>query len=307
MKLNGVQVVERHNHPGVLDRVILRANFVNNGSFQDVYAVSSVSLFRKSDNVSPSSILTSSTQLISDTAASTVKFRWRSDNASGWVDSTDYTTSILDASSVYRLDTGRYAVVLDGVQAVSSLDRSGTTIANTASSVGDYIDVWTVKMAEGTDWSVFIHQVKLYQDTFVSITEPLLMKSRTSLIPNKVRLGEIVDIKVPTEVTILNRNIDQSVKNTLSTGVIKDAKFRILKHNEDSNLPARVEVSGYSATESLVDITSDNTMLFSFDTAVLTNGSIQNLGAGTGTYSLEAKYTLLNETIISPMMYFTVR
>ena len=56
-----------------------------------------------------------------------------------------------------------------------------------------------------------------------------------------------------------------------------------------------------------MEVTGDNTILFSFDTAVLTNGSITNLGAGTGTYSVEAKYTLLNETIISPMMYFTVR
>ena len=187
------------------------------------------------------------------------------------------------------------------------MDRSGTTIKNTASAVGDYIDVWTVKLSSSTNWSVFIHKVKLFQDTFVSLTEPLMMKSRTSLLPNKIRLGETVDIKVPTEITVLNRNIDQSIKNTLSTGVIKDAQFRIVKHNEDSNLPSRVEVSGYSATSGSVEVTSDNTMLFSFDTAVLTNSSIQNLGAGTGTYSLEAKYTLLNETIVSPMMYFTVR
>lgn len=307
MKLNSVAVVERHNHPGVLDRVVLRASFVNNGSFQDVYAVSSVSLFRQSQNISPSSVLTSSTQLISDAAASAVKFRWRSDNASGWVDSSAYNTDIANASSVYRTGVGQYAVVLDGVQAVSSLDRSGTTIANTASAVGDYIDVWTVKLSSSTNWSVFIHKVKLFQDTFVSLTEPLMMKSRTSLLPNKIRLGETVDIKVPTEITVLNRNIDQSIKNTLSTGAITDAQFRIMKHNEDSNLPARVEVSGYTATSGSVEVTSDNTMLFSFDTAVLTNGSIQNLGAGTGTYSLEAKYTLLNETIVSPMMYFTVR
>ena len=48
-------------------------------------------------------------------------------------------------------------------------------------------------------------------------------------------------------------------------------------------------------------------MVYSLDTAVLTDGSIPNLGAGTGTYSLEVKYNLMSETIISPLMYFTVR
>ena len=307
MKLNGVAVVERHNHPGTLTRNVLRLNLYNNGSHIDPYQISSVSFFAKASNISPSSVLDTSTQLISDEAASSVKFRWTVDNASGWLNSSAYDGTVSAASGVYRVDTGRFAVVLDGTQDVSSIDRNGSMIQNTASSVGEYIEIWTLKISDKADWQIFINEIRLFQDSILSTTEPLLLKSKTSLTPNKVRLGEIVELKVPTDITVMNRNIDQSIKNTLSTGIITNPQFRILKHNEDSNLPSRVEVSGYVATEGLVENTSDNTMVFRFDTSVLTNGSISDLGAGTGTYSVEAKYTLLNETIISPMMYFTVR
>ena len=307
MKLNGVEVVERHNQPGVLSRNALRLNLYNNGTYFDPYEVSSVSLFFKKENVSPSSVLASGTQLITDAAASSVKFRWRSDNASGYEAESAFSTDASSASGVYRTDVGRFVVVLDGTQTVSSLDRSGNTIVNSASSVGDYIDVWTIKTAAAADWKVFINNFTLFQDNIIAVTEPLMMKSRTSLMPNNVRLDERVELKVPVEITVTNRNRDESIKNALSQGVLTEPQFRILKHNEDTNLPARVEVSGYSETSSLIETTSDNTMIFKLDTAVLTNGSISNLGAGTGTYSVEAKYKLLNETIISPMMYFTVR
>lgn len=308
MKLNGVQVVERHNHPGVLSRNVLRLNLFNNGAYYDPFAVSSVSLFYKKENVSPSSVLASGTQLISDSAASSVKFRWTEDaNSNGWLPVTSFSDDAFAASSIYRVDTGRFAVVLDGTQTVNSFDRNGTAIVNTASSVGKYIDVWTVKLTENSGWQTIINDVELFQDNILALTEPLMLRTKERLVPHIVRLGEVVDIKVPVEVTIMNRNIDQSIKNTLATGYIQDPKMLIKKHNEDSNLPAWVTVSGYDDTASLVEVTADNTLLMNFDTAVLTNGSVSNLGNGTGTYSVEVKYTLFDETLISPMMYFTVR
>jgi len=301
MLLNKVTVVERHNRPGTLSRNVLRVNFINNGNYQDISEVSSVSLFLKDQNTSPSTVLESSSQLISDTAASTVKFRWV-----GVKDVSAFNTDASSASSIYKVDTGQYAVVLDGTQEVSSVTRDGTVIKNQVSAIGEYIDVWTVKIAESTGYKVFINNVKILPDSFVTTTEPLLLKSKERLIPNTVRLGETVNLKVPVEITVMNKNIDHTVKNTLSEGVITNAQMRILKHNEDSNLPARVEVSGYSNTSATVSITGDNTILFPFDTAVLTSG-LTDLGAGTGSYSVEVKYTMLDETIISPMMYFTVR
>jgi len=307
MKLNGIKVVERHNHPGALSRNVLRLNLFNNGSYYDPYAVSSVSLFTMNRNVSPSSVLASGTQLISDAAASSVKFRWRTDNANGWVADTEFTTDASSASGVYRTDVGKFSVVLDGTQTVSSFDRDGDKIQNTASAVGNYIDVWTVKLTENAGWQTIINSVELFQDNILALTEPLMLRTKERLVPHIVRLGEVVDIKVPIDITIMNRNIDQSVKNTLSTGYIQNPKMLIKKHNEDSNLPSWVTVSGYDDTADIVEVTSDNTLLMNFNTSILTNGGVSNLGNGTGTYSVEVKYQLFDETIISPMMYFTVR
>jgi len=304
MKLNGVAVVERYGRPGVLSRTALRLNVFNNGVAYDLYDISSVTLFSKARNVSPSTVLESSSQVISTSAAEDAKFRWVQ-YAGAIRDISLYDTAEANQPYIYSAGVGEYVVVLS--PEMSSTTLADVTLSNEASSVGEYIDVWTVKHASTSDWSVIINNLKLYADNFVVTTEPLMLKSQTKLIPNAIRLGEIINLKVGTEITVLNKNLDQNVKNTLSEVAIQNPKFRILKHNEDTNLAARVEVSGYQDTSSLIEVTGDNTMLFSLDTAVLTDNSIAGLGAGTGTYSVEAKYDLMDETIISPMMYFTVR
>lgn len=304
MKLNGIAVVERYGRPGTLSRTALRLNVFNNGVAYDLYDISSVTLFSKARNVSPSTVLESSSQVISTSAAEDAKFRWVQ-YAGAIRDIADYDDTVANQPYIYSAGVGEYVVVLS--PEMSSTTLGGFDLSNEASSVGDYIDVWTVKHTSNSDWSVIINSLKLYADNFIVTTEPLLLKSQTKLIPNTVRLGETVNLKVGTEITVMNKNLDQNVRNTLSEVAIQNPQFRILKHNDDSNLPARVEVSGYSDTSSLIDVTGDNTILFSFNTSVLTDGSIANLGAGTGTYSLEAKYQLIDETIVSPMMYFTVR
>lgn len=315
MKLNEVEVVERYNRPGTLKRILLRANFISNGAYVDPYDISAVTLHSRAANTSPSTILVASSQVVDESYLSgdALKFRWTPSGTTGTIsdclDESHYYAGAPATSSIFRLDTGQFAVVLDGTSrnSIRSQNINGGFIINTASGAGNYIDVWTVKMAAESDWQVIINDVELFQDNLVVTTEPIMLRTKNRLIPNEVRLGEVVDLKVTTEVNVMNRNIDQTIKNTFTQSVVDDPKFLIKKHNEDSNLPSWVEVSGYSATSGSIQTTSDNTMVFSFDTAVLTNNSIMNLGAGTGTYSLEAKYTVLGETIISPMMYFTVR
>lgn len=305
MKLNEVNVVERHNRPGPMKKVLLRCDFISNGAYTDPFDISSVSLFRKAQNVSPSTVLDTETELITDAAASTVKYRWDV-NPVGYVDDASY----VDASAPYiiKFDTGRYGVVLDGVNNPASEDRAGNVIQNEASAAGHYIDVWTVKMTEDSDYRVFINPLELFSDGFIAVTQPVILKTKNKLHPHQIRLGEVIDLKVTTDITVANRDIDQTIKNMFTQSVVDSPAFRIVKHNKDSNLPARVEVSGYSETSSLMRTTSDNTMIFNFDTNVLTTSpGIEGLGSGTGTYSVEAKYTILNETRVSPMMYFTVR
>lgn len=309
MQLNGVSVVERHNRPGVMSKALLRCDFISNGSYRDPYEISSVSLFSKSQNTSPSTVLDTSTQLIASGSYDSVKYRWTLESGE-LVDASTF-VDIEDVPYIIKFSTGRYGVLLDGENRLNSLTQStdalGNTISNEASSAGRYIDVWTVKMTEDSDYQVFINDVELFSDGFVAVTEPVMLTTKTKLVPNKVRLGEVIDLKVFVDVTLMNRNIPDSIKNMFSQSVVSSPEFTIKKHNEDSNLPSRVVVATGATTAPDIHITSDNTMVYRFDTSVLTDNSITDLGAGTGTYSVEAKYTILGETIVSPQMYFTVR
>lgn len=309
MRLNETDVVERHNRPGVMSKTLLRCDFISNGSYRDPYEISSVSLFSKAQNISPSSVLDTSTQLIASGSYESVKYRWTLESGQ-LVDASTF-VDIEDVPYIIKFSTGRYGVLLDGENRLNALTQStdalGNVISNEASSAGKYIDVWTVKMTDDSDYQVFINDLELFSDGFIAVTEPIMVNTKTKLVPNKVRLGEKVDLKVFIDIALMNRNIDDSIKNMFSQSVVDSPEFIIRKHNEDSNLPSRVVVATGAVTGPEIRTTSDNTMIYRFDTSVLTNGSIPDLGAGTGTYSVEAKYNILGETIVSPLMYFTVR
>ena len=48
-----------------------------------------------------------------------------------------------------------------------------------------------------------------------------------------------------------------------------DPMIEIVKKNTDRNLPSRVTVSGYTDTSGYMDVTSENTAIFTFDTDAL--------------------------------------
>jgi hypothetical protein len=310
---NNIVVSERHQRPSFNGITILRADFVRDGQYVNlpIDQVSSINFFKKTANLSPSTVLDPSTGLITDAAASAAIWRWAPSAGDSYLTESDFSqTTDRSASGVFEIGTGRLAVFLNGANDVSSQLRDGTVIGSLKQLSGepatDYIDVWTVKTVAGGEWQTFINETQFFQGNSVLITQPLLVNPRNSLWNKNVYLGEKVKLKVGTEVTIENKDIDNATKNVLRAGLITSGSMEIKKHNEDANLPAWVTVSGYTDTSNLVDVTSDNTFVFDFDTAVLTNGSISDLGNGTGAYSVRVKYNILDETYISPMMYFTV-
>ena len=54
-----------------------------------------------------------------------------------------------------------------------------------------------------------------------------------------------------------------------------------------------------------MQITGDNTMLYSWDTDSTITAS-NTFGSGLGTYSVQVSYTILNQTFVSPLFYLTV-
>ena len=315
MQLNGTSVVDRNNRPTVLQRVGLRAFFINDGEYVDPYDISAVTVFDKSANFTPSTILDDN--MISDSIPSSIiRMNFAPSGDDGGFPAQDPsgynpTTDIASTSGVYRVAKGEYIVVLDGIEdssGVYNLHGSSIVIENSASAVGDYIDVWTVMLAAGSTYQSLINNFHLNDDTFFVVTEPALLTAHNKLINKHVVLGSKEDIKITTEITINNRDIDDSIKNIFKDSAILNPQILIEKLNEGTpTLPAHVTVSGYTDTSALIDITSDNTMVFNFDTTTLaTHANVADFGGLIGQYRLTVKYNLLNELIVTPPFYFTL-
>jgi hypothetical protein len=313
MKINGNQVTTRYERPTVLGPTALLLYFINDGQYADPYEISGVSIFAASNNQSPSSVITADGEISPD-ASGNVLMHFSNESSltnSSSFDASNY--NVQEASGIYKLSTGKYAVVLNDVQDTpyGVFNLSGdTTILNRVSATGDYIDVWTLKRNTGSDLDTIINEFTLTEDRFFGVTEPLLFRVATRLENNYLVLGSKVDLKFTNEFTLENANIDRSIVNLFKQSLVTDPMLEIYKKNQDRNLDARVEVSGYSATSGLMDTTSENTVIFTFDTETLkTHPSLLDgtLGSMTGTYVARLKFNALNQTIVSNDMAFIIR
>tara|TARA_R110000796_G_scaffold230171_1_gene347801 strand:- start:117 stop:1061 length:945 start_codon:yes stop_codon:yes gene_type:complete len=313
MQLNETNLVDRNNRPTVLQKVALRAFFINDGEYYDPADISGVTIFSDESNFSPSSIL--SGNILSPTILSStvlMSFGASANDSGAALNVSSYVpTDASSLSGVYRVKQGEYVCVLDGTQGLSgeySMNGSSLSIKNGASAVGDYIDCWTIKFADGSDYQTIINNFALYNDTFFSVTEPVILQSRNKLINKHVTLSSIENLKITTSITIQNNSIDDSIKNIFRQSAITSGMVKIDKINEDSTtLPSHVTVSGFSDTSGHIDITSDNTLIFNFDTTTLaTHPNVAEFAGLTGSYRITAKYNLLNETIVTPPYYFIV-
>ena len=318
MQINNTVVVDRGNRPNMTQRVGLRTYFINDGAYVDPYEISGVSIFHRSSTLTPNSVLGAG-----NTITSVPLMQFGASGATrpvGAVNSpnfnvTNYVPSVT-ASGIYRIKQGEYVVVFDQTLALSGWDsvNASTVAASAASTVGDYVDMWTIKLAEASKYQVFTNNFTLNEDTFFTFTEPLLLTTSNKLMNKHVRLGEKVDLKVSTKTTIQNQDIQHSVQNIFKESVITGATMEVRKVNQDLHFDGPFTVRSFADTEPTVTtqpitITQDNTIILNWDTNLIKDlVSFQNgtFGSLTGTYSVQAKYTLLNELIISPLFYLTV-
>ena len=208
---------------------------------------------------------------------------------------------------------GDYVVVLDQILSLSGWDYTTSTqvAASSLSAVDDYVDLWTVKLNSASKYQVITNKFSLHEDTFFAFTEPILLTTRNKLMNKHVRFGEKIDIKVGTETTIQNKDITLAVQNIFKDSAITSGAIEIKKVNQDPTFAGPFTVSAFSDTSSgnTVSITKDNTLIFNWDTSILSTLSSftsGTFGSLTGTYSVQVKYNLLTETIISPLFYLTV-
>ena len=313
MQLNGVNLVDRQNRPTVIQKVALRAFFINDGEYYDPYDISAVTIFEKSANFTPN-VLIEDNIISPDIESSIIKMNFgasANDSGAALHPSSYNPVDNIAVSSIYRIRQGEYVCVLDLTQTTEglyNLHGSSIEIENSASAAKDYIDCWTIKFAQGSEYQTLINEFTLYNDTFFTVTQPLIFATRNNLVNKHLTLSSVETLKVQTDITIQNRNIDSSIRNIFKDSAITSAMIKIEKVNEDSTtLPATVTVSSFSDTSGLIDITSDNTILLKFDTTLLaTHPLIASFGGLTGTYRLIVKYTLLNDTIVTKPFYFTI-
>ncbi len=307
MQVNNTVIVDRGNRPNVSQRVGLRVFFINDGAYVDPYEISSVQLFTKSSTLTPNTVLDSE-NLVSSTPLMTYGASGQTLTSHDNFDSSNYIPSVT-ASGIYKVGTGDYVVVLDQTLSLSGYDTNSSTelCVSSLSSVGDYVDLWTVKLDSASKYQVITNHFSLHEDTFFAFTEPLLLTTSNKLMNKKVRLGEKIDLKVSTETTVQNEGMTDTVQNIFKDSVITSATMEIKKVNQDHNFDGPFTVSSFA--DSTTTITKDNTIIMNWDTTQInglssfTNGTFGSL---TGTYSVQVKYTLLNQTIISPLYYLTV-
>ena len=312
MQLNGTNLTDRYNRPSVLGRVAIRTFFMNDGAYVDPYDVSSCVIFNKLAHASPSSILNTETSLLKESATTEMLMAfgvsgdaYDHDGSDGfttsqnldWVSSTLYSPGT-QASGIYRKSVGEYVCVLDGTLSLSGA-FSGTEVQNQCSAVQSYIDVWTVKMTEDSDYQVFINEFKLSNQNYISVTQPLLLKTRNRLINKHLAPSSVVDMKITTDIVVENRELSEDVKNLIQDFGIGDPTIVIEKINEDSSLPPRETI--IASTEAS-QVTADNTIIYRFDTT-----SLNPEGSKAGTYAITATYTFMGQTIVTQPFYFIVR
>jgi len=336
MQLNDYTLIDRHGRPSVGSKVAVRTQFLNNGQYFDPFDVSACTIFARLANASPSSVLDPATQQIKTglslgPTGVVMNFGISGDpgldalnphNGESVGPLAPYVTSQNlpadeqedhpwwppyvpgnQASGIFRVSEGDYVCVLDGEVDLSggyNLNypyQNGVEVANSASAATEYIDVWTVKLFHDSEYQVFINNFTLYNDTFIALTEPLLLTTSNRLVNKHLNMGPnstVQDLLITTELTVNNKNLTQSVKNLIQDYGIQNPDIDIWRVVEGTALPTNEVIT---TTKGNIRVTSDNTIVYPLS---LTSSSVP------GTYAVQVYYEFLNQKIQSQLMYFTV-
>ena len=207
------------------------------------------------------------------------------------------------ASGIYRVGVGDYVAVLDGTRDLSggfNLNYGfelGPEVKNGASSVAEYIDVWTVRLNAESEYQTFINSFSLYNDTFLTLTEELLLTASNKLRTKHISLGPeniTKDLVITTDLTVQNRNLTEEVKNIIQDYSIQNVKIEIKRVDEGGAVPV---VETISTTDADIRVTGDNTIVYPFTSSASTK---------TGNYVVQVYYEFLTQKLQSRPMYFIV-
>jgi len=306
---NNVTVVKRYNRPGILGKTLLEMFFTNNGEYFTPNTISAVFILPDTSltNGSPdiyinrtaSDIGTPRYGMLNATGLSAVVARFDVSNniadpgvvmAVSQYDPHDTTGTTNNIFSGYENTVGDFQVVADG----AFLEFSGF------SAVGNYFDAWLVRDFVGggaTDgWQIYWNLFSEYSDRIVTFTEKFQVTTKNSLVQRYLALSSVVNLAIETDVFLANENMTQDLKNIWRKSVISSdsAYVRITKRNAQTTGERSVEVDW---TNVGVDVNSANTIMYRFDTTEMEKGD----------YTVQVKYTLLDQTFVSEEFSLVLR
>ena len=330
---NGITVINRQNRPTPIVPTKLDFFMVQGGSYTDPYAVCSVHVFRDTQFGSPDQYLdlTAGSEtygLVSSTGLEKMVFRVQTvDSETGQRNGFTGAPAAFpaeaaysdaqSASGIFRTDAGKFSVILQTGTKFYPLSATDIvslpTIENSASSVGGYIDIWTVVDAEGSDPQIYVNTFKLSTANTYAVTESVAVTTTNKLIDRYVEVGSIKKLRIKTDLVVDNEPIKESLRNLIETGaLLQSPEISITKINETPGLTARVQITGTGSVGGFqsenVEIDSHGTISYLWDTSNIEPFyNDENLGGSTGVYEVQVKYTVLDQTIYSPRFKLIVR
>lgn len=316
--INGVTVIPRHNRPSTVQITDLRLYFYGDGVQRNPFEVCSVHIFKDTKaatNGDPSIYLdlSAGSPTYGEIAASAVSsadfiFSGPGNGRPGTssFDISSFSDTDIAGSSIYRNTAGELAVFLrpGGLY----LNYEGEEVSTGVSATGRYFDIWTIRDVTDSLLRTYIQTFELFRDNFYAITSPLQIRIASKLVNKYIEYGAREDLIFRNTLAIMNRDIDESVKNVLKKSIIQSASIQITKINDDQTLTPFYEVSGFSETSGLLTVTSNDDVVFNWDTTDLTAfNSINSFGPKTGLYQVQLKVEAAGQVFYSDKFRLIVR
>ena len=293
---NGYSVVKRYNRPSILLRTQLEMYLTNNGTYFDPDDISACYILPDTGttNGSPdadinrtaSDVGTPAYGKLNDVGLSAVVATYE-----GSALESEYNPDLGEnVSSIFSADQGKYTIIADGTHfpEYSSLGISD----------GKYFDAWLVRDFSATDassgYKLYWNQFTVFNDRVVTFTEPYQITTKSKLTQKYIELSSVVTLRVTTDTFVANRNMSRDLKEIFRDSILTNGEIRIRKRNPYTSGEISTVLDW---TSEGVDISSDNTLLYTWNTAALEKGD----------YIVEVKYQVLEQTFYSDEFSLVLR
>jgi len=288
---NNIPVTLRFNRPSPTGKTLLEFQYLKGGMYTDPNEIVSVHIFQDT-NLGDSSNwldLTANSPtygLIADSlqVSAVAKFTTQ-------VSSTIYAPL---RSEIYQSGVGKFGVVLE--EGMAWTDASSVSRTFTDAPAAKYWDIWTVKDVVGGALTTFIHSFELFEDSIISLTEPLMVTTTQRLVQKYINKNSKTDLHITSSHTVSNSNVTPEVKNIFNNTILNNAAIRIIKLKDDTSTGAPYEeVVAWTSTG--VTVNSEDTVIYNWDT----------VAQEVGTYELQVSSTFLNQNVMSDKFNLVVR